>query len=81
MTVSNFREHTVECWAVHDECALRAAVSYLTARIAHDRARTTLYRQAIGADPFAEDRVIAVDLARQLLDETHKIDWKRADSA
>lgn len=75
------RTHSIECWSVHDGCALKAAVSYLTARIEHDRARTSMYRRAINADSLDETRVLAVELARDLLNETHKIDWKRADTA
>jgi len=81
MTVANFGEHSIHCWSQHDECALRAAVGYLSARIEHDRARAGLYRRAINADPLSEDRVLAVELARDLLTETHKINWKRADTA
>lgn len=83
MTIHSFGAHTINCWVEHPECALRAAVGYLTARIEHDRARTRMYRQAlsINADPLDEGYELAVALARDLLRQNHKIDWKRADTA
>lgn len=83
MTVHHLDDHSYDCWARHDECALRAAGSYLTARIEHDRARLSMYRKAIasgdrGASLVDEEwRKLALDLARDLLAETHKVNWKR----
>ncbi len=70
--------HSQDCWSVHPECALSAAVSYLTARIAHDQARVGLYRRATGGVVTGELRDEAVDLARQLLMENSERDWSKA---
>lgn len=74
--------HTVDCWRHHDECALSTAVSYLTARIAHDQARVKLYRQAGGNGGNAamddELRAEAIGFARRLLLDNETRDWSRA---
>lgn len=83
MSVPSFGSHSMECWAVHDDCALRSAISYLSARVEHDRARLTLYRRALNdtRPKNFEDWETAVGLARGLMADNSKIDWKRADSA
>lgn len=70
--------HTMTCWRTHEDCALSSAVSYLTARIAHDTARLKLYRQAgvPGVDPIQREE--AVQLAQQLMAENATRDWSRA---
>lgn len=71
-------QHSPTCWSVHDDCAVSSAISYLTARIAHDAARVKLYRQAGGTSMSAELRDEAVALARQLMTENADRDWSRA---
>lgn len=70
--------HTLDCWQRHPECALSSAVSYLTARVAHDTARLRLYRQAGVPDVGVDQRDEAVQLARQLMSEISTRDWSRA---
>ncbi len=69
--------HSQECWTVHADCALSAAVSYLTARVAHDQARLGLYRRATAGVITGELRDEAVDLARALLMENGEKDWSK----
>lgn len=70
--------HSTDCWRVHPECALSTAISYLTARIAHDQARTRLYRQAGGTALDPELRAEAIRMAQALLSENELRDWSRA---
>lgn len=70
--------HSQECWITHEACALSAAVSYLTARIAHDQARVGLHRRAIAGVVTGELREEAVALARDLLMANSEKDWSKA---
>lgn len=55
------------CWRIHDQCALSTAVSFLSARIEHDRARLRLYRQSTYIhSPKREEALV---LARRLLED------------
>jgi hypothetical protein len=65
-------EHSPVCWIEHSECALRATLSLLQARIAHDQGRTTLYRSAMNLGPGTEAYAEAVHLARAELTESHQ---------
>lgn len=67
--------HSPDCWTTHESCALSSAVSYLSARIAHDQARLRLYRQATDERADTEVRAEAVALARQLMLENSTRDW------
>lgn len=73
--------HSVVCWTIHDDCALRAAASYLTARIEHDRARLGLIRSAGAITVQLEMRKVALETAREILTASHETDWKRQESA
>jgi hypothetical protein len=75
--------HGVTCWMAHDDCALRAAANYLSARIEHDRGRLHLLREA---SSFAmtlrcEKRTVALEVARAILTASHDTDWKREETA
>lgn len=68
-------EHSATCVYEHPECALRAAISYLTARVAHDQARVKLYRAALLADPLDEMRAEAVGFAQALAAANERRNW------
>ena len=71
------REHSSTCWRNpgHEKCALRGAVSYLTARVAHDRGRMAIYRAALNSGPGTADSDDVVEMARRQLQENHERDW------
>lgn len=75
------QQHSVTCWLAHEDCALRAASSYLTARIEHDRGRLHLIRSAAAISAQAEMRTVALETARAILTASHDTDWKREESA
>jgi hypothetical protein len=68
-------EHGPNCVFEHHDCALRTAISYLTARIAHDQARVKLYRDALLADPIDEIRIEAVGFAQTLALANARRNW------
>lgn len=71
------REHSLTCWRNpgHEKCALRAAQSFLTARVAHDQGRLAMYRSALNSGPGRGIDEDVVDLARRQLEENHERDW------
>ena len=77
------REHSSTCWRNpgHEMCALRGAVSYLTARVAHDQGRLTMYRSALNSGPGTVVSDDVVELARRQLEENHERDWSVDTSA
>jgi hypothetical protein len=68
--------HSPDCWTYHEDCAVSSAISYLTARIAHDQGRVKLYRSLAG-EVDDEVRSEAVALARSLMHENSTRDWGR----
>jgi hypothetical protein len=58
--------------AGHEECALRATLSLLQARIEHDRARQSLFRSALRSGLGRELPREVVELARAELVENHR---------
>lgn len=74
-------EHSQLCWIEHDECALKAALSYLGARVEHDRARMALLRSALNLGPAMALREEAVELARDQIRQNHDRDWSPPASA
>jgi hypothetical protein len=77
------REHSSLCWSEvgHEDCALKAAVGYLGARMEHDRARVALLRSAAHTGPAGAMWDESVDLARLQLRENLRRDWSPAESA
>ena len=59
----------------HEDCALRTAISYLSARRAHDEAREKLYRAALKLDVLDETRIEAVELAKALALANERRSW------
>lgn len=67
-------EHGPACWSEdgHEDCALKATLSLLQARIAHDQARTAFYRSALKLGGKADRSREAVGLAREELLDNHR---------
>lgn len=83
MISGSFGEHSTDCWQVHQECALRSAISYLSARVEHDRSRLRLYRKALN-DPrrLADDDLLdVIGMAKNLMADNSKINWNRGATA
>lgn len=67
-------EHDTTCWQLegHEDCALRATLSLLQARIAHDQARTRYFRSALKLGGTTAVCREPVALAREELRENHR---------
>lgn len=67
-------EHSPTCWREdgHENCALRATLSLLQTRIAHDQARMELFRSALKLGGSTAASKEAVGLAREELIDNHR---------
>jgi hypothetical protein len=74
------REHEVTCWTYHEECALRAALALVEARIHHETARRDTFRSAMSPRSSLLARMDAIDLARRVLEESHGRSWKAEEA-